>query len=327
MEHKEKLKIEEKRNSTVSFKMLGFLTIAFLLGFAACGLARNMAAPGAMTFSTPELINFVLGVLLAGASIFLAIAAIMLGKFSEQAMIQRSDESIRLQNEVFQKTTDALQRIESSTGVTEKRIEDIISGRAGDLSQKIVKQVEQGTLKPEDLAETIRKSLFQAMRQEGIVRTVGVPEQQIEELARQAAKEKEEEIAQAEYRKLHLRVLGAFAGKPGFTALKMGDGTPSSEGEGLFDGLFSKDSSQIGVSSFSKLTTASYMEKFVSNALKELKKKFVKDVYIIIFERNDNQIKGYNSALAIANDELVSHIHLVECAPDKIEETIHKLKP
>ncbi len=94
----------------ISLRLIGGLVIAFLLGFTACGLARNAINSASLSFTTPELINFVLSVLSSGASIFLAIAAIALGKFSEQAIMQRSDESSRLQNEVFQETTDALQR-------------------------------------------------------------------------------------------------------------------------------------------------------------------------------------------------------------------------
>jgi len=94
---------KEHQRFMISLRLLGGLAIAFLLGYAAYGLVQNILAVGTLSFSTPELINFVLSVLLSGASIFLAIAAITLGKFSEQAMIQRSDESIRLQTEVFQK--------------------------------------------------------------------------------------------------------------------------------------------------------------------------------------------------------------------------------
>ena len=127
----------EDNERSISFKIIGIVFIAFLLGFAAFGLLNNFSEGGTINFTTIGLIGFVLTIILSGSSIVLAISAILLGKFSEQAMIQRSDDSIRIQNEVFQKTTDALQRIESSTGVTEKRIEDIISGRVGDISYKI----------------------------------------------------------------------------------------------------------------------------------------------------------------------------------------------
>src|SRR5262249_30079304 len=151
-------------------KLLGGFLIAYLLGLVTHLLARNFFSGQPLTFSTPELINFVLSVLLSGASIFLAIAAIALGRFSEQAIIDRSDESIRLQNEVFQKTTDALQRIESSTGVTEKRIEDIISGRVGDLSQRAARiATEAPDAKGKNMEELIRKSLYEALREEGML--------------------------------------------------------------------------------------------------------------------------------------------------------------
>lgn len=165
---------QKDKTFSISFSLLGGLIIAFLLGFAAHAIGQNVGSTDTLTFSTPELINFVLSVLLSGASIFLAVAAIALGKFSEQAMIQRSDESIRLQNEVFQKTTEALQRIESSTGVTEKRIEDIISGRVGDISQKIAqiasqKQGSEGGVKPKEIEDMVRLSLMESLAQEGIL--------------------------------------------------------------------------------------------------------------------------------------------------------------
>ena len=113
---------EKKPNYVISLKLLSGLLVAFLAGYFTSNVIANANAVNVYTFSTPDLINFILSVLLSGASIILAISAISLGKVSEQAMIQRSDESIRLQNEVFLKTTEALQRIESSTGVTENEL-------------------------------------------------------------------------------------------------------------------------------------------------------------------------------------------------------------
>ena len=109
------------------------MIVFIILGIVGDELVRNILKKESIIFSTISLITFSIGIILSGASIVLAITAIMLGKISENAMIQRSDESIKLQTDVFVKTIEALQAIKASTGVTQKRIEDIISGRVGDI--------------------------------------------------------------------------------------------------------------------------------------------------------------------------------------------------
>jgi len=129
---------------TISYKHVGIIVFSFSLGLIGALLISNSQSASTTSFSTTELIGFVMSVILSGASIVLAISAIALGRSSERAVIDRSDESIRLQNEVFVRTNEALQRIEASTGVTEKRIEDIITGRVGDISQKIAGLASEG---------------------------------------------------------------------------------------------------------------------------------------------------------------------------------------
>ena len=192
-------KINPKKEWYISYKQLGLIIIAFSFGIIATLLFINSEESNTTQFSTTELIIFSLTIILAGASIVLAIAAIALGKSSEQAVIQRSDESIRLQNEVFQKTTDALQRIESSTGVTEKRIEDIISGRVGDLSHKIVeiateKQKEQAPLSAEEVEKMIRKNLSQSLYQGGIIERSPLTKKNTKILKRERLRRKKLEI-------------------------------------------------------------------------------------------------------------------------------------
>lgn len=125
-----------KAPKSISYGKLGGFVLVFVVGVVVTLIFQNAIKIESITFSTVSLVSFLFSVVLAGASIFLAITAIALGKASEQAMIHRSDESIRLQNQIFTKTTDALARIESSTGVTERRVEDIISGRIGNISQR-----------------------------------------------------------------------------------------------------------------------------------------------------------------------------------------------
>ena len=146
---------------TITYKQIGVIVLSFSLGLISALLLKNAGTTQASTFTTTELVGFVLSVIVSGASMVLAVAAIALGRASEQAVVTRSDESIRLQNEVFTKTTEALQRIEASTGVTEKRIEDIIAGRVGDISHQIAEMASKGGKQsPKDfkeLEENIRR--------------------------------------------------------------------------------------------------------------------------------------------------------------------------
>ena len=198
-------------------------------------LVTNAHTGSPSTFTTTELIGFVLSVILSGASIVLAITAIALGKYSELAIMHRSDESIRLQNEVFVKTTDAPQRIESSTGVTEKRIEDIISGRVGDISQQIAEMAIGGgkyrTRDPRNLEENIRKSLLKTIREDK-----GGPAD-IE--ARQEKRKKREEERKM-YQTAHEKALYAIANMKGIAIEKVGHGNVSESGKELFDGIYNE---------------------------------------------------------------------------------------
>jgi hypothetical protein len=221
----------------ISLKLLGGFVLAYLLGLATHLMAKNFFSGQTLTFSTPELINFVLSVLLSGASIFLAIAAIALGRFSEQAIVQRSDESIRLQNEVFQKTTDALQRIESSTGVTEKRIEDIISGRVGDLSQKIARiATETQDTQGKDVEPAIRKALYETLREEGILpRRTDPTMASVDTILRSRT---EDEESKDKYNRMSTAFMQALSLREDLKAVKMSRGTVGKAGDDMYDGIY-----------------------------------------------------------------------------------------
>ena len=137
----------KKKEWSISYKQIGVVLFAFALGVIFSLLLSNTQTGNPTTFTTTELIGFVLSVILSGASIVLALSAIALGKISEQSVL-RSDESIRLQNEVFVKTTEALQRIEASSGGIEKRIEDIISGVQEIFRKRLQKRKAQEQEKP-----------------------------------------------------------------------------------------------------------------------------------------------------------------------------------
>lgn len=227
---------------SVSLAQLTMAVVWLFLGAALAELVRNIAGAEKITFSTTELVGFVLSIVLSAASIVLAIAAIWLGKISELSMVRRSDESIRMQNEVYIKTTEALKRIESSTDVTEKRIEDIIAGRAGDISHKIAELTSERTglsRDPAILEKEIRRII------EGSNTTK--PEDEIKRHERVIAR-------QRRYKSFHGAVLAAFANKSDSKAVKLGDGSMEAEGQELFDAVIQSGGKTIAGSAFQAQT-------------------------------------------------------------------------
>jgi hypothetical protein len=230
-----------KQPAGISYKLLGALVITFIAGLVVDQISRNVLQAEQIQFSTLSLIAFLFSIILSGASIVLAISAIMLGKNSEIAMIQRTDESIRLQNEVFAKTTDALQRILSSTGVTEKRLEDIISGRVGVISQKIAEIADRGSTAKDtkQLVKEIQESILRQLSPETVSPQVD------EEVRRLLEQSKSYEV-------FHSRVLSVFANQHGFTAHKLGSGKFEGETDQLFDAIYMIGDKRIGVSALSE---------------------------------------------------------------------------
>lgn len=231
-------------NWSISLGTLTTVAVCLLLGAAGAEIIRNIAGAEKLSFSTTELIGFVLSVVLSAASIVLAIAAIWMGKVTELAIIRRSDESIRLQNEVFVRTTEALQRIEASTGVTEKRIEDIIQGRVGDLSHKIADIAAGRTGLMRD-----RASLEDQIRQ-SILETVRSDRPKKDEIPDEARKKLEERAER--YKSFHQALLNAFSNRPNTSTTKLGDGKYKGEGESLFDVIALIDGKKVGASALSR---------------------------------------------------------------------------
>jgi hypothetical protein len=281
----------------VSYKQLGIIIFAFSLGIIAALLLSNSNASSTTSFTTTELIGFVLSVILSGASIVLAISAIALGKSSEQSVIKRSDESIRLQNEVFIRTTEALQRIEASTGVTEKRIEDIITGRVGDVSQKIAGLASEGQLgirqSRKELEAEIRETLMSAIS--------GSKKASTAEYYREKSNAKR--AAFNEYEKVHVELMGIIKSITNITVGKIGHGIPSKEDDDQIDSIFFLDSKRIGVSTFRKDTDNEIIEEFLRGAAKQIESNNFSKIIVFAFdiesfEENVSKIlKPYKNSL------------------------------
>ena len=214
-------------NPKLPLSLIAVIAVAVLLGGLGVLLAQNSGDKETLTFSTVGLLGFLFSAGIGGAAIVLAISAIGLGRASEQAMIRRSDASIKLQNDVFVQTTEALRRIESSTGVTEKRIEDIFAGRAGVISEKVAE-----TVAPEanatELREQIRKSLLDELR----------PETETTTSQKQDVRRRDHDLS-AEDGDFTKQVLVAISNADEITVEKIGTGYSTGSGSAAADGIYS----------------------------------------------------------------------------------------
>lgn len=308
-------------NDGVSYRQLGLIFLAFVLGICSALLFQNTGAGQPTTFATTELIGFVLSVLVSGASIVLAIAAIGLGRASEHAVTRRSDESIRLQNEVFAKTTDALQRIESSTGVTEKRIEDIIAGRAGDLSQEIAEKTLRGQIDPskrDKLEENIRASLLES------VRTVPSPDA----VKARAEVRRLHEEREAEYSKFHDELQRTIANLNGVSVKKFGHGSPTNDEGDIHDGLYVIGDKKIAMTTFRPDAPTELLPDFLAAYTREMETETFDKYVAVLFENDSRDANDLEKAFAERvkpyRDEVSSRLITIRAHYDKIEEAAER---
>lgn len=271
---------------TISYRQLGVVIFSFSIGVITALLISNSQTPSITSFSTTELIGFVLSVILSGASIVLAISAIALGKSSEQSVIERSDESIRLQNEVFVRTTEALQRIEASTGVTEKRIEDIITGRVGDISQKIAGLASEGQLgtrqSKKELENEIRSTLMSAIK--GTNKTSELDDFEI--------KMREREESDKRYEENHRKLMEQIKSTPGLIIGKIGHGSPNKKGDDQIDGIFTLNSERIGVSTFRSSADEEVLEEYFRGAASQIENNNFSRIIAFAFDLKDFEKKA-----------------------------------
>jgi len=315
----------QKNSWSVSYKQLGLLILVFVLGLIIALLLQNTKTDAQTTFTTTELIGFVLSVILSGASIVLAVSAIALGKSSEQAVIKRSDESIRLQTDVFIKTTEALQRIEASTGVTEKRIEDIISGRVGDISHSIAELTSRSrkgaALSQDELEKEIRESILS-----------GVREKRSPEDEEKRKKEREErEEKRNRYNKFHQIVLSSFSNRGDAKSEKLGHGRVGGKGEDLFDGIFTISEQKIGLSAFGEeeFSNFSQLDGYFAEVAKCLLDNVIQQA-ILVFDGNPSEQdaidENISEKLKLYKDNPAAHISAVVVQPEGVEAALTELE-
>lgn len=267
-------------------------------------------------FDTIGLIGFLISILFGGASIVLAITAINLGKSSEEIMITRSEKSIELQNDVYIKTTEALKRIESSTGVTEKRIEDIIAGRVGDIANRLVDDKLVVSKDRERLENELRKSLSKEFSEDDIKK-------------REEDRKKEEE-SRKEYQKYKDSVLLSMANNSKTKALRISEGTFETEGENLVDAIFQINEKKVGICVFYNAPLyqrvfGSGIDHFINNLAEEISNNTFNKVYLVFNEESnmmDNFVEEISKIKKVYKENIANEILIISGLPDMIVDKI-----
>lgn len=164
----ENREIPRRKFGLVSLTSIVILFIAFFLGMVFMIMVNRFLATAQITLSSQAFISLVFTIALGATSLILALIAIGLSRATEEILVRRGNESVRLQNEIFLRTSEVLTRIQTSTGVTEKRLEDMISGRTGIIEQQAIEKYlpKKGTRLSEELLESMAKDITDSIRKE-----------------------------------------------------------------------------------------------------------------------------------------------------------------
>lgn len=230
-------------------------------------------------------------------------------------------KGIRLQNEVFVRTTDALQRIESSTGVTEKRIEDIISGRVGDLSHQIAEIASEGGIrgasKYKELEEAIRETITQSIKQEP---SDANPRKSAEQRKKFLDRRREKRMQlEVEYKAIHEELMVALSNRDDLKIAKAPQHADM-DGKGLefFDAVFRKDDINIGVNTFRAETNKLTLQATMLSVANEIREKTI-DVYLgVLFDGESSLVEELNKTKEVEKDSIDEFIQSLNFSNNSI---------
>ncbi len=303
----------EERHTEISDKSKGVhysytLTAisAFIFGVIAILLFNNYASAEKISFSTVGIINLVFSIGLSTASIVLAITAIVLSKKSEQTIMQRNDDGIKYQSEIFNKTIDVLSKIETSTGISEKRIEDIT---------REIKSIERSKPGPKSKDDQVKEALRRALHshpEKSDIRSKKVPD-------------KQEEFTKS--------VMETLSQIRGVSLVRVSSGDFDESGEEMVDGIFSMAGQRFSVSTFyfygpAKIAnfadSDTYKQYFLNLASEISKNTFEKS--FLVFNKdvdNDEEFKNlFNSTLNILDKKIAPKIVLASGSLENIKKVI-----
>src|SRR2546421_1337070 len=105
---------QQHRARAIPVNTIILIGVSLIAGMLLAFTTVNFLSKQQITISTSALVSFVFTVALGAGSLILAILSISLSRQAEDALIRRSDEGIRLQNEVYLRTSEVLGTIQAS---------------------------------------------------------------------------------------------------------------------------------------------------------------------------------------------------------------------
>jgi hypothetical protein len=295
----------------VSYRSLCLFGAGVFFGAVTLAIVRNaLNFTGSVALSPLELINFTFSIALAAASTILSITAIIWSRISEEILSRQSAKGTELQNEIHARTLEVLSSLQSSTGINEKRIEDI--------AREIKDVTRAGPRARKEIDEVLRTG-FQ-------------PSTVNEELARKRHQAREEK------QKYQDTVLHGVANIDKVQIKKIEEGLMDGEGEALVDGIFSLNEKQFSVSVFfndSDAHLASYVDaESVKGYILKLANEISKGVFdksFVVFNDKapeaEDVISWLDSNRSILNDEIAKRLFIVHGNQEHIVSSIaDKLK-
>lgn len=294
-------KTEMVSPKTISYENLIRYFLLFCAGVIVTFIVQNLIGKETITLSTLDIINIIFSVALSGASIFLAIVAINLAKESEKILIDRNQKSIEFQNNLFIKTSAILTKIESSTGVTEKRLEDLIAGRAGKAAQSLLPNSKVAS-------PMMRKEL------ENRIKTSFLEEPSVGKHGK-------------EYDEFLKSTLNETSKIKGISVIKSGTGDFGEKGNDLVDGVFNFKNIKFSVSVFFSKNIFDFesIEEYIFSLAKELKNKEFDLAFLVFDEELNKENKYYKSMenqLNIIDQTIKKKIVIEYGSPEQIAKKI-----
>lgn len=285
-----------KNKTELPIWLLTTIFITLIVGVIAGLLLRNMFSSHQVSLSGPGLISFVFTVALGAASIILAIITVILSRQAEDALIRRSDEGIRLQSDVFVKTNEVLSKIQASTGVTEKRIEDIISGRTNIIAQEVFEKSFTGKRDlSEQTIEKLKNDLAESLKSELLPLITTDPRITLKRLEDMERKQQKRQKITNEWKEFRAAVVDTAQKAPGIQLISESEGNFVAEAPDKFwDAIFDISGRKVG---FDIHTVSQYTEIYGS--------------YHNVFQTFEGRMNFYSTISARAIQEELVAVALV----------------
>lgn len=239
-----------KPASVVRTTTIVTIVIAFCVGIFSTLLFLSFLGEGQVTLSTTSIISFIFTVALGSASIILALIAINISRKAEDVIILRSDEGIRLQNEVFVRTTEVLSKIMASTGVTEKRIEDMISGRTMVIAKEVVEKSlpEREAIVTKEIAKKITSDIASSLTSE-LIPLISSPPSRAEKILKlKETKQKKQTEVYEKWKEFRTSVIDNLKGFANVEIIREIEGNLDSEDPAEFwDAILEIGGKRVGI--------------------------------------------------------------------------------